>query len=62
MDNLFTQIDNILSEDLALPRIEDLIPSPGDVLRSVLGEKTLDSMGKKLGSALKSAAPSAPHF
>ena len=59
-DNLFTEIDNILSEDLALPRIEDLIPSPGDVLHSFLGDKSLDRLGKKLGDSLKSGLGSAP--
>ena len=54
-ENLFTDADNILSQDLALPRIEDLIPSPGDIARKIFGsDKTLDAVGARLGSDLKS--------
>lgn len=39
-------IDGILQDWFALPAVRDVIPSPGDIARAVLGpNNTLDALG-----------------
>ncbi len=58
MESITDQIDEVLKKDWALPGIHDLIPLPGDIAHALFGSKTLDNVGKSIGSGLKSTASS----
>jgi len=48
-------IDGILQDWFALPAVRDVVPSPGDVARAILGpENTLDKIGMEFAERFKS--------
>jgi len=50
-------IDYILEDWLALPSPREILPSPGDIARDVLGkDRTLDSVGRRVRADLDQAA------
>lgn len=51
-------VDGILEDWLALPAPRDIVPSPGDAVRAILGkDRTLAEIGRQASEKLKSAGP-----
>lgn len=59
-DSLVDMLDETLRQELALPGLRDLFPSPGDVAKSLFGGKTLETLGKQAGQQIKSAVGQIP--
>lgn len=56
VESIVDMLDQTLRQELALPGVRDLIPTPGDLAHALFGGRAIDSFGKSIGQSISSGA------